>query len=278
MSSSLIRFRATAMALALGGTLSVAGGCAPAISTQQEVQLGAQNAAQISQQLPLLRDAAVEQYINQIGTSISRRADPRGIPYHFFVVNSNVVNAFSIPGGYVYVNRGLIERADNASELAGVLGHEVAHVVERHGIEQWQRAQNANLGLSLLYGVLLGRNPGTLEQVGIQAGGSAVFAHYGRDAERQADADAIQFTMRAGYDPNGMVTFFHKLQAEQRRAPSALEQWFATHPLTEERIANTSRAVAAIPAAQRRNLTTDTRAFQSFKARIRSLPPAPRGQ
>ncbi|MBV9773736.1 MAG: M48 family metalloprotease [Gemmatimonadetes bacterium] len=277
MSSSFNLFRAPALALALGGTLSLAG-CAPAISTQEEVQVGAQNAAQISQQLPIVQDAAINQYVNQIGTSISSRADPRGIPYHFFVVNSSVVNAFSIPGGYVYVNRGLVDRASNASELAGVLGHEIGHVVERHGIEQWQRAQNANTGLALLYGVLLGRNPGTLEQVGIQAVGSGVLARYSRDDERQADADGVQFTMRAGYNPNGMVTFFQKLLGEQQGNPSALQQWFSTHPLTQERITSTRQMVSAIPAAQLRGLTTDTQAFQNFKARVRSLPAPPRGQ
>jgi predicted Zn-dependent protease len=268
------RFRHPVLALALGGTVATAGGCAPAISTQQEVEIGRQNAAEINRQLPIIQDAAINQYINQLGRSISQRADPRGIPYNFYVVNSNVVNAFALPGGYVYVNRGLVERAENASELAGVLSHEIAHVVERHGIEQVQRAQNANLGLSVLYGVLLGRNPGTLEQVGIQAGGSAVFASYGRDAEREADLRGVQFMVNSGYNPQGMVRFFEELLSERKRNPSRLEQWFSTHPLTEERIQNTSQAVAAIPAATRNRLTTDTRAFQSFRSRVRSLPAA----
>ncbi len=274
MLNPLIRYRGTALALALGGMAATAGGCAPAISTEQEVQIGRQNAAQVNQQLPIIRDAAVNQYINDLGRSIARVADPRGIQYTFYVVNSNVVNAFALPGGYVYVNRGLVERADNASELAGVLSHEIAHVVERHGIEQVQRAQNANLGLALLYGVLLGRNPGGLEQVGIQAGGSLVFASYGRDAEREADLRGVDYMVRAGYNPNGMVRFFNELLAERQRNPSRLEQWFATHPLTEERIQNTSRAVQAIPNLNNRNLVTDTRAYQTFRTRVRSLPAA----
>ncbi|HEV2147179.1 MAG TPA: M48 family metallopeptidase [Longimicrobiaceae bacterium] len=268
------RFRHPVLALALGGAVATAGGCAPAISTQQEVQLGRQNAAEINRQLPIVRDAAVNQYINQLGRSIARVADPRGIPYTFYVVNSNVVNAFAVPGGHIYVNRGLIERADNMSELAGVLAHEVAHVAERHGIEQWQRAQNANLGLSLLYGVLLGRSPGAVERVGVQAAGGAVFASYGRDAEREADLRGVDYMVRAGYNPQGMVRFFNELLSERKRNPSRLEQWFSTHPLTEERIQNTSRAVEAIPAATRARLATDTRAYQSFRARVRSLPAA----
>jgi predicted Zn-dependent protease len=266
------RIQGPVLALALGGAVATAGGCAPAITTQQEVEIGRQNAAQVNQQLPIVRDAAINQYINELGRSIARGADPRGIPYTFQVVNSNVVNAFALPGGYIYVNRGVIERAANASELVGVMSHEVAHVVERHGIEQVQRAQNANLGLSLLYGVLLGRNPGGLEQIGIQAGGTAVFASYGRGAEREADLRGVEFMTRAGYNPQGMVSFFNKLLAERQRNPSRLEQWFATHPLEEERIQNTSRAVQAIPAATRNRLNTDTRAFQTFKSRVRSLP------
>jgi predicted Zn-dependent protease len=266
------RIQGPVLGLALGGAVATAGGCAPAITTQQEVEIGRQNAAQVNQQLPIVRDAAINQYINELGRSVARGADPRGIPYTFQVVNSNVVNAFALPGGYIYINRGVIERAANASELVGVMSHEIAHVVERHGIEQVQRAQNANLGLSLLYGVLLGRNPGGLEQIGIQAGGTAVFASYGRGAEREADLRGVEFMTRAGYNPQGMVSFFNKLLAERKRNPSRLEQWFATHPLEEERIQNTSRAVAAIPAATRNRLNTDTRAFQSFRSRVRSLP------
>jgi predicted Zn-dependent protease len=272
MHTFLNRIQGPVLALALGGAVATAGGCAPAITTQQEVEIGRQNAAQVNQQLPIVRDAAINQYINELGRSVARGADPRGIPYTFQVVNSNVVNAFALPGGYIYINRGVIERAANASELVGVMSHEIAHVTERHGIEQVQRAQNANLGLSLLYGVLLGRNPGGLEQIGIQAGGTAVFASYGRGAEREADLRGVEFMTRAGYNPQGMVSFFEKLLAERRRNPSRLEQWFATHPLEEERIQNTSAAVAAIPAATRNRLNTDTRAFQTFKSRVRSLP------
>ncbi|MDQ3605724.1 MAG: M48 family metallopeptidase [Gemmatimonadota bacterium] len=267
-----MHLRRPAVALALGAAVLPAAGCAPAISTQQEVQLGAQQANEINRQLPLVSDRAVVSYINDLGRSIARNADPRGIQYSFYVVNSNQVNAFAIPGGHVYVNRGLVERADNVSELAGVLGHEIAHVVERHGIEQWQRAQNANLGLSLLYGVLLGRNPGGLEQAGVQLAGGAYFASYGRGAEREADMLAIQYTTRTGIHPRGIVTFFQELLNERKRNPSRVEQWFATHPLTEERIADTSQAITALNPSP--NLAMDSQAFQQFRARVRSLPAA----
>jgi predicted Zn-dependent protease len=274
MSIRLTSLRAGAVALAVGGA-AAAGGCAPAMTTQQEVQAGTDYARQINAQLPILRDGYTNQYINQLGRQIAAQADPRGIPYTFYVVNSDVVNAFSIPGGYVYVNRGVIERADNVSQLAGVLAHEIGHVVERHGIQQAQRQQNANTALSVLYGVLMRRNPSTVEQAGIQVGGSAVFAGYSRTAENEADRDAIVFMMKSGYNPHGLPQFFGKLMSEQQRAPSKVEQWFATHPLTQERIQNTTAAINATPGANSSRLVVDTREFQNFRSRVRSLTPAP---
>lgn len=255
----------------LGGALLV-GGCAGSVSTAQEVQLGQQYAAQIEQQLPIMNDQAVNYYINQLGNSIARRADNRGIAYTFRVVNAAEVNAFAVPGGHVYVNRGLIERASNMSELAGVLAHEIGHVVERHSVEQMERAQGANTAAAVLYGVLLGRNPSAVEQVGLQAGGSALFAHYSRDAEREADHDAVRFLIAAGINPRGLTTMFQKLLSEQKSQPGAVERWFSTHPLTAERVQNVQQEIAAVPASSLRNLSTDTRAFQDFKSRVRSRP------
>jgi predicted Zn-dependent protease len=274
MSLRLTSFRAGAVALALGGA-ATAGGCAPAVTTQQEAQIGQQYSQQINQQLPLIRDSYTNQYINQLGRQIAAQADPRGIPYTFYVVNSDVVNAFSIPGGYVYVNRGLIERSDNVAQLAGVLSHEIGHVVERHSITQMQRAQNANTVLSVLYGVLLRRNPSGVEQAGIQVGGGAVFAGYSRDAERQADHDAVIFLVKTGYNPNQLPVFFEKLMSLEHSQPSKLESWFATHPGTQERVANVRAEIAQTPGANNSRLVTDTREFQNFRARVRSLTPAP---
>lgn len=269
------QFRRHVGALALTGSMAIAGGCAPAISTQQEVQLGTQYAAEINRQLPIVQDAAIHRYINQLGNTIARRADRRGIDYTFYVVNSDAVNAFAVPGGYIYINRGLIERAQNMSELAGVLGHEVGHVVERHGIEQMQRMQRAELGVNLAY-ILLGRPPGQVEQVGLQLGAGAFFASHSREAERDADARAVEYMVEAGIDPRGIPRFHEELLQERQRNPSRVEQWFSTHPLSEERIENTRQAIAALPAARLQNLTSETPAFQQFKARVRQLPAAPR--
>ena len=123
---------------ALAATLT---GCLA--STQQEVELGQQYAAQLNQQLPLVRDAEVNRYINVLGDSIAGVADDRGLDYTFYVVDSPEINAFAVPGGFIYVNRGLIERSENLAQLAGVLGHEIGHVTERHSMEQMRSAPRA---------------------------------------------------------------------------------------------------------------------------------------
>ena len=274
MSLRLTSLRAGALALAVGGA-AAAGGCAPAMTTQQEVQAGGDYARQVNAQLPIIRDSYTNQFINQLGRQIAAQADQRGIPYTFYVVNSDVVNAFAIPGGHIYVNRGIIERADNVSQLAGVLAHEIGHVAERHGIQQAQRQQNANTALSVLYGVLMRRNPSTVERAGIQVGGGAVFAGYSRTAENEADRAAIGYLIRSGYSPRGLPQFFGKMMSEQQRQPSKVEQWFATHPGSAERAQNTTAAINATPGANNARLVTDTREFQNFRARVRSLTPAP---
>jgi beta-barrel assembly-enhancing protease len=265
--------RRYAAVFALSGSAAVAG-CAPAITTDQEVQIGAQYAAEINRQLPIVQNPQIHYYINQLGNTIARQADPRGIQYTFYVVNAPQVNAFAIPGGHIYVNRGLIERANNMSELAGVLGHEIGHVVHRHGIEQMQRQQNAELGVNLAY-ILLGRAPSGVEQVGLQIGAGAYFARHSREAELEADNVAIDYMITSGIHPRGLVTMFQHLIAERERTPGTVEQWFSTHPLTEDRIAGISAALETIPASRLNNLAVDSQDYQTFRQRLRALPAAP---
>ncbi len=257
-------FRHTvALGLVAGATTLAACG---SISTQQEQQLGADYASQINAQLPIVNDAQVNAYINDLGRQIAAAGD-RHIPYRFYIVNAEQVNAFAVPGGYIYVNRGLIEATDNMSELAGVLAHEIGHVEERHSVEQMSRVQNANLGLNLAY-ILLGRAPSGLEQAAIGVGGNLVFARYSRGAEDEADEVAIPLLMRAGINPRGLLTFFDELLAQQQRSPSSVETWFSTHPTTQERIANTRARIDQIPASQLNRLQTNSSAYSTFKSRL----------
>jgi predicted Zn-dependent protease len=244
------------------------------VSTQQELEMGSQYSAQINRELPLVSNAQVTSYVNQLGRQIARQGG-RGINYTFYVVNSDAVNAFAVPGGYVYVNRGLIQRVGNMSELAGVLAHEIGHVEQRHGVEQMERMQRANLGLNLAY-VLLGRQPSAVEGAAINVGGGAYFARFSREAENEADEVAVPLLVRSGINPNGLVTMFQKLLSLQRSSPSALTQWFSTHPTNQERINHTRAVINRMSASQLRRLSSDTQAFQSMKARLRSLPAAPR--
>lgn len=241
------------------------------VSTQQEVEMGAQYSAQINAQLPIVQDAEINRYINVLGDSISRLADPRGIDYTFYIVNAADVNAFAVPGGFIYVNRGLIDRTQSLSQLAGVLGHEIAHVVRRHSVQQMEKAQGANVGL-VLGCTLLGVCESQAAQAAIQIGGSALFAKFGRDDEREADRDAVSNVVRAGIHPRGIPEMFQILLNERQRNPSAVESWFATHPGEAERITETQALIATIDPAILRTLTTNTNAYNTFKARVRSLP------
>lgn len=244
------------------------------VSTQEEVQLGAEYSAQINQQLPIVQDAEINRYVNVLGDSIANLADSRGIDYRFYVVNAAEVNAFAVPGGFIYVNRGLIDRTQNLSQLAGVLGHEIGHVVRRHSVQQMQKAQGANIGL-VLGCTLLNVCGSQAAQAAIQVGGSALFAKFGRDDEREADVEGIKSVVRAGISPHGIPEMFQILLNERQRNPSAVEGWFSTHPGEEERIRETRAMIAQYDPAILRTLTTNTARYNDFKARVRALP-APR--
>jgi predicted Zn-dependent protease len=262
--------RRTLAGLALAVTLT---GCS--VSTQQEIEMGGQYAQQINQQLPIVNDPEANRYINVLGDSIARLTSRADIPdWHFYIVDSKEVNAFAVPGGYVYVNRGLIERTQRMDQLAGVLGHEIGHVVKRHSIKQMQQQQGANLGVTLAC-VLTRICDNQAGQAAIQVGGTALFAKFSRSDEAEADAEGIRNVVRAGISPNGVPEMFQILINERQSNPSAVEGWFATHPLEEDRVAATQAQIAQISPSILRTLSTDSKAYQSFKSRIRSLPPSP---
>jgi predicted Zn-dependent protease len=245
-------------------------GCAT-ISTQQEVQLGEQQSEEVNKQLPIIQDAEVNRYVNMLGDSIAALSDNRNLQWHFFVVNTKDVNAFALPGGYIYVNRGLIEQADKMDELAGVLGHEIGHVIHRHSVKLIEKQQGASLGLAV--GCILTNvcnDPTT--GAAINVAGNAVFAKFSREDEQQADESAVTYVTRAGIDPHGLPSMFEKLLAEEQSDPSAVETWFATHPTEQSRIADTQKLIDKIDPAILRGLTQDDRAFHDFQNRVKGLP------
>src|SRR5258705_4027880 len=203
------------------------------VSTQQEVDMGQQYAAQINQQLPIVQDPELNRYINVLGDSIARLTERQDIPdWHFYIVDSKEVNAFAVPGGFVYVNRGLIDRTQRMDQLAGVLGHEIGHVVRRHSIKQMQQQQGANIGVTLAC-ILTRICDNQAGQAAIQVGGTALFAKFSRSDEAEADAEGIKNVVRAGISPNGIPEMFEILINERQSNPSAVAGWFRTPPLEE---------------------------------------------
>jgi beta-barrel assembly-enhancing protease len=250
----------------LGG---LAAGCA--VSTQQEVELGANYSQQINSQLPIVRDASVNRYLTVLGDSLARVTDNRNLDWHFFIVDSKEVNAFAVPGGYVYVNRGLIERTTHMNQLAGVLGHEIGHVTRRHSVQQMQKAQGANVGVTLAC-ILTRVCNNEVANAAIQVGGTAVFARFSRQDEAEADQEGIKTVVRAGIDPRGIPEMFRILLNERKSNPSGLDAMFATHPLEEDRIQATEATIASLGAGALRGLREDSPAFQDFKRRLASVP------
>jgi predicted Zn-dependent protease len=267
------RVRSRVAARSLAPLLALAlGACA--ISRSQESQMGEEYARELNAQLALVADPEINRYLSVLGDSIAAVSGGQVAAWHFYLVDSRAVNAFAVPGGYIYVTRGLVERTEAMTELAGVLGHEIAHVVRRHSVEQMERAQRANVGVTLAC-VLTGVCGSEAAQAGIQIGGAAVFARYSRSDESEADRDAVGTVVRAGIHPRGIVTMFERLLAERQRSPAALDEWFATHPTEEARIAEVQKVIAAIDSTILATLGTDTPRYHSFRDRVRALPPSP---
>lgn len=250
--------------------LAAASGCLA--STQQEVQLGDEYAAQVAQQLPLIRDPEIVRYITVLGDSIARVSDDRNLRWTFNVVDQADINAFAVPGGHIYVYRGLIEKTVNMSELAGVLGHEIAHVTRRHSMFQMRDQQRANVGVTL--GCILAPQvcSSGLGSTGINVLGGAAFAKFSRDDESEADRFGVTYVTRAGIDPRGMPSMFRTLLSLRKSNPAGLDNFFASHPVEESRVENTEAEIARLNPIVLKSLTRDSRAFQSFKSRLASLP------
>lgn len=253
-------------------------GCAGSISDiniftdAEEVQLGKRFSRQIERDMKIYTDPVVTAYIDQLGQHLANHSQRQNITYHFKVVNTDVVNAFAVPGGYLYVNIGLIRAAANESELAGVIGHEIGHVVGKHGVKQMIR----QLGLTAVAQLALGENQNELKQMVANLAANGVLMKYSRDAEREADKYAVQEMYDAGIDPEGMATFFEKLLNLQKGKPSKLKQLFSTHPPTTERIAAVRSNIAKLP--RKSNLRKDSKRFHQIKKRLPLPSKTPTGK
>ena len=241
----------------------------------QDVQLGREAAQQVEQQLPILRDNNVDNYVEQVGQRLVRNIPAEfnhaGFRYSFDVVNLREINAFALPGGPMYAHRGMIEKAGSEAEVAGVLAHEISHVALRHGTAQATKAQKyqfGQLGAAILGAIIGGRTGEVVSGVG-QFGIGAAFLRYSRDYEKQADLLGAQIMARSGYDPRAMASMFRTIEREGgNRGP----EWLSNHPNPGNRSEYITREAQALRVE---NAVNDTREFQNIQARLRSMSPAP---
>jgi predicted Zn-dependent protease len=216
------------------------GGLGGGVSLDQEWQLGNQAAAQVEQQVQLVNDAQATAYLRMVGERIHAVTPLANRPFDFKIVNDSTVNAFSLPGGHVYINSGLIAQADKADMLAGVVAHEISHVVARHAIKQIEQQQE----ISVIGSILLGQNPNALAQIAAQVIAGGAMARFSRADEKQADDMGLDFMAKAGYDPHGMLDMFQKLLALDRSNPGQVARFFQDHPGTQDRIDDISGRIS----------------------------------
>jgi len=244
------------------------------VSQDREVAMGEKDAAKIESEVPVVHDTAVDRFVTELGRSMASRTRRADLDWHFTVVNSPEVNAFALPGGFVYVNRGAIEQAERLDELAGIMGHEIGHVVRRHGVEQMQKTRRGEVGLVLL--CTLTRACSTIGgRVAVDVGANALSAHYSQRDEAQADSEGVLNTVRAGIDPEGLPSFFQKLLETQKEQPDKVEAFFSTHPTDQARISATRQQIARLDPAPGPALMRDTPEFHTIQARVRALPAPP---
>lgn len=242
-------------------------------SQSKEIALGRQLALEVEQQAKLVEDPLVTEYINRVGQNLVLHSDAK-IPFTIKVIDSDEVNAFALPGGFFFVNRGLILAADNESELAGVMAHEIAHVAARHAMENQGKLQAINYGLlaTIIFG---GGIAGAVAQNAGGFGQLLSFLQFSRSAEREADSLGVQYLYAAGYDPLGMSTMFEKLNEKNKKKPGTLAKIFSTHPQSIDRRDASLELVARFP--EREEYVISTSEFQRVKAHLLKLTNARAG-
>ncbi len=236
-------------------------------SLEKEIQMGKEFSAQVEASSKMVTDPVVNEYVNRIGQNLVRNSDAR-VPFTIKVIDSDEVNAFALPGGFFYVNSGLILAADEEAELAGVMAHEIAHVAARHATRQMTRGQWANIGTIPL--IFIGGGIGYAVRAAAGIGLPMTFLTFSRGFEAEADYLGLQYMYKAGYDPNAFISFFEKIQAKEKKKPGTLSKAFATHPQTPERIQKSQEEIAKILPAQQQYIVS-TSEFDDVKARLAAL-------
>jgi beta-barrel assembly-enhancing protease len=236
-------------------------------SLETEIKMGKQYSMQVEQSVKLVQDPVVNEYVNRIGQNLVRNSDAQ-VPFTIKVVDSDEVNAFALPGGFFYVNSGLILAADEESELAGVMAHEIAHVAARHGMRQMTRGNIANIATIPLIFIGGGIGYGIYEAAGL--GLPLTFMKFQRNFEAEADYLGLQYMYKTGYDPQSFISFFEKIQAKEKKKPGTLAKAFASHPQTPDRIEKSQEEIATILPARAQYIVS-TSEFDDVKSRLATI-------
>ncbi len=235
-------------------------------SLNKEVNMGRQLAADVDRQGKFVDDPVVNEYVNRVGQNLALHSDAK-IPFTIKVLDSDDVNAFALPGGFLYVNKGAILAADSEAELAGVMAHEIAHVAARHGVEQASKATLANYAMIPL--IFMTGGLGYIAYQAAQIGVPLTFLKFSRNVESEADKLGAQYLWAAGYDPNNFLSFFEKLEKKEKHKPGTLSKLFGTHPPTPDRIAKVHDLLARFP--DRDEYTVSTSEFNRVKGRLLAI-------
>jgi beta-barrel assembly-enhancing protease len=236
-------------------------------STEKEVRLGRELASEVDRQAKFIDDPMITEYVNRVGQNIVLHSDAK-VPFTIKVIDSDEVNAFALPGGFFYVNKGLLLVADNEAEVAGVMAHEIAHVAARHAVENQTKATLLEY-LAMGGSIFLGGIPGMIYQNTAGLGLLGMFMKFSRGAEEEADKLGVQYMYAAGYDPSAMATMFEKLEAKNKKKPGLIAKAFSTHPAPPDRRASALALAARFP--EHEEYVISTSEFQRVKSRLLRL-------
>ena len=238
-------------------------------SLEHEIALGKQLSAEVERQAKFINDPVVNEYVNRVGQNLVRNSDAQ-VPFTIKVIDSDVVNAFALPGGFFYVNSGLILHADEESELAGVMAHEIAHVCARHGTKQATKSEIAQLAMIPAMIFIPYTLAGYAIYQGMQFAIPMAFLQFTRTDEKEADYLGLEYMYKAGYDPNAFVSFFEKVASDEKKQPGTIPKIFSTHPPTPERIEASQKEIATI-LPQRSEYIVTTSEFDVVKHRLQLI-------
>ena len=236
-------------------------------SIEKEIALGKQLAQEVERQAKLVDDPVVTEYVNRIGQNLARNSDAK-MPFTIKVIDSQDVNAFALPGGYMFVNSGLVLKADNEAELAGVMAHEIAHVAARHGTREATRGTIVNYATIPL--IFMGGWAGYAIRQGANLAIPMGFLKFSRGFEAEADLLGLEYMYHAGYDPSEFVNFFEKIESLEKKKPGTIAKVFSTHPMTDDRIKSAQKNIQQYLKAKP-EYVVDTSEFEQVKTRLASL-------